>query len=140
MSISLPLASIILFVDFAISIVMRPSMSFIKGLVIGARIQCYDVIEPPPSHWGHKFHNFHTFQKNRKISRNFHVIFHVKFKILIFHEIFKSYTWLGLRAPLAEGGSGWRRMLCAIAVASRTGANKGPPGEGPRSPGLAWPP
>ena len=52
MSISLPLASIILFVDFAIPIVMRPSMSFIKGLVIGAKIQCYDVIEPPPSHLG----------------------------------------------------------------------------------------
>ena len=48
MSISLPLASIILFVDFGIPIVMRPSMSFIKGLVIGARIQCYDVIEPLP--------------------------------------------------------------------------------------------
>ena len=62
--ISLPLASITLFVDFAIPIVVRPSMSFIKGLVMGVRIQCYDVIEPPPSHRNHKFHNFHTFQKN----------------------------------------------------------------------------
>ena len=74
MSISLPLASITLFVDFAIPIVMRPCMSFIKGLVIGAKIHCYDVIEPPPSHRDHKFHNFHTFQKNLK-----------------FHEIFTLY-------------------------------------------------
>ena len=32
--------------------------------------------------------------------------------------------------PPAEGGSGWRRILSAIAVASRTGANKEPPRRG----------
>ena len=30
-------------------------------------------------------------------------------------------------APPAEGGSGWRRILSAIAVASRTGPNRPPP-------------
>ena len=30
--------------------------------------------------------------KKLKISQNFHVIFHLEFKILIFHEILKSYS------------------------------------------------
>ena len=80
------LSPIILFLDFAILIVICPLMSFIKGLVMVQGFRAM-LLQSPPLPTGTI--NF-IFSKKLKLSRKFHVILHVKFKILNFHEMFES--------------------------------------------------